>query len=149
MAATQPAVFLSHGAPDPGPPGPRDTRILCGSFAPPVAGAGPCFFMEPEGPFSEIARGSPTAQWLRSLPSYCPERPTAVLVISAHWEEQGDFAVTGSDSTSLLFDYGGFPPHTYELEFPAPGAPETARRVEGLVEEATGRRVRVSSCLSC
>ena len=34
----------------------------------------------------------------------------------------------------LLFDYYGFPPHTYELTYPAPGAPDLARRVRELLE---------------
>lgn len=101
--------------------------------------------MEPEGRFREIARGSPTAQWLQSLSSYCPERPKAVLVISAHWEEQEEFAVTGSDTPGLLFDYFNFPAHTYQLKYPSPGAPDTAQQVKRLVEEATGRRVGVDT----
>jgi aromatic ring-opening dioxygenase catalytic subunit (LigB family) len=36
----------------------------------------------------------------------------------------------------MLYDYGGFPPHTYQLKWPAPGAPDVAARVEELLESA-------------
>jgi len=62
-------------------------------------------------------------------------RPKAVLMISAHWEERR-FTVSTAAAPPMLFDYYGFPPHTYELSYPAPGSPELARRVQGLVREA-------------
>ncbi len=36
----------------------------------------------------------------------------------------------------MIYDYYGFPPHTYELKYPAPGAPELANRVAGLLADA-------------
>ena len=66
-------------------------------------------------------------------------RPKAVVVISGHWEEEC-FAVQTAAHPPLLFDYYGFPPHTYELTYPAPGAPDLGRRVRELLEGA-GHRV--------
>jgi len=64
-----------------------------------------------------------------------PERPRAILVVSGHWEEPR-FTVHRGEQPELLYDYGGFPAHTYELEWPAPGAPEIASRVAELLDDA-------------
>jgi len=93
-------------------------------------GGGPCFFMD-----------DPTGRWtgmekfLRDLPSLVPERPTAILLVSGHWETAG-FAFTGAARPPLLFDYYGFPPHTYELRYDAPGDPALAARAAALLAKA-------------
>jgi aromatic ring-opening dioxygenase catalytic subunit (LigB family) len=56
-------------------------------------------------------------------------------VISGHWEE-GDPTLNVGPRPPLLFDYYGFPAHTYRLTYPAPGAPELAGRVRGLLDAA-------------
>ncbi len=93
-------------------------------------GGGPCFFMDdPSGTWTGMAA------FLRSLPGRLPERPAAILVVSGHWETDG-FAFTSAEEPGLLYDYRGFPPHTYQLRFDAPGAPEIARQAARLIEEA-------------
>jgi aromatic ring-opening dioxygenase catalytic subunit (LigB family) len=96
-------------------------------------GGGPCFFMEwtmgPPDTWNALE------EWLRGFPATLPEAPRALLVISAHWETQG-FAVTTAAQPPLLYDYYGFPPHTYQLTWPAPGEPELARRVADLLGTA-------------
>jgi aromatic ring-opening dioxygenase catalytic subunit (LigB family) len=94
-------------------------------------GGGPCFFMDWDPPHEWDA----LADWLRGWPAALPERPRALLVISAHWEEPVPTLLTGAQPP-LLFDYYGFPPHTYELRWPAPGAPELATQVAALLERA-------------
>ena len=63
------------------------------------------------------------------------EKPEAIVVVSAHWEEPV-VSVTASPSPSMLFDYYGFPPETYEYRYPAPGHPELAVRIHRLLGEA-------------
>lgn len=94
-------------------------------------GAGPCFFMdwEPADTWSRMA------SWLRSVPELIGARPRALLVISAHWEAP-HFSVNTQAAPSLLYDYSGFPPHTYDLEYPAPGSPELAAEVRALLATA-------------
>ena len=70
------------------------------------------------------------AAFLRGLIGTLAQRPRAVVVVSGHWEEPG-FAVNTAPRPSLLFDYYGFPPHTYELKYPAPGEPALAERFVG------------------
>ena len=95
-------------------------------------GGGPCFFMEwTMGPPDTWDR---MAAWLRRLPELLGERPASVLVISGHWEEPV-VAVNSNPQPSLYYDYYGFPPHTYELTWPAPGNPELAQAVIRLLTE--------------
>jgi len=68
------------------------------------------------------------AEWLRSIPTLAGPNLTAILVITAHWE-QDRVTVSTSATHELLFDYYGFPPHTYELTWPAPGSPTLAHTV--------------------
>ena len=64
------------------------------------------------------------------------ERPKAVLLVSGHWEATA-FTFTGaSGHPGLIFDYYGFPPETYRLAWPAPGAPWLAERGRELIAEA-------------
>lgn len=60
------------------------------------------------------------------------DRPRALVVISAHWEETKVTINTGA-KPALHFDYSGFPSEAYELTWPAPGDPEVAGRVEDLL----------------
>lgn len=93
-------------------------------------GGGPCFFMDdPAGAWKGMAA------FLRALPDTLPVRPRAILVISGHWETEG-FALTSHPRPPLLFDYYGFPAHTYQLRYDAPGAPELAQHAANLLSEA-------------
>jgi aromatic ring-opening dioxygenase catalytic subunit (LigB family) len=71
-------------------------------------------------------------EFLRALPTRLT-RPEAILVISAHWEE--DVAtLTGAARPPLFYDYYGFPPEAYEIEYPAAGNPELAWDIATLLE---------------
>ena len=81
-----------------------------------------------------IDKDSRSADFLRSLHTRFP-KPRAVLVVSAHWEAS-TFTVQTHPSPPLLYDYGGFPEESYHVKYPAPGAPELAERVTGLLTAA-------------
>ncbi|WP_343622645.1 class III extradiol ring-cleavage dioxygenase [Roseateles puraquae] len=72
---------------------------------------------------------------LKAVPGTLPAAPKAILMISAHWEEAA-FTVMTAARPGMLYDYGGFPPHTYEVVYPAPGDPVLAERVVALIEAA-------------
>ena len=95
-------------------------------------GGGPCFFLEP-GPMRDAWHE--LEAYLRGLVATLAERPRALLVVSGHWEEPVPTVNAGAHP-ELLFDYGGFPPHTYRLTWPAPGAPALAARVRDLLSAA-------------
>jgi aromatic ring-opening dioxygenase catalytic subunit (LigB family) len=92
-------------------------------------GGGPCFFLEP-GPMR--ATWSELESYLRSFADTLPERPRAILVVSGHWEERRPTVNAGAHPP-LLFDYSGFPDYTYQLSWPAPGAPDLAARIRDLL----------------
>jgi 4,5-DOPA dioxygenase extradiol len=61
-------------------------------------------------------------------------KPDAILVISAHWEESSA-TLLGSAKPPMFYDYYGFPDEAYEINYPAPGSPELASRVAGILKE--------------
>jgi aromatic ring-opening dioxygenase catalytic subunit (LigB family) len=109
-AATQPTLFIPHGG-------------------------GPCFFMDWSLMGEPADTWDKTAAWLRGLAADLPERPKAILVISGHWEER-EFTVASVPQPGMIYDYTGFPPHTYQLQYPAPGSVDLARRVVELLTAA-------------
>ena len=70
---------------------------------------------------------------LRDIPRQIGVTPKAVLVITAHWEGR-EFMLSSSAKPPMIYDYGGFPPHTYEVQYPAPGSPELAAQVQQLLQ---------------
>ena len=62
-------------------------------------------------------------------------KPSAILVISAHWEEREPTITVGA-SPELIYDYSGFPRETYEIKYPCPGEPALANRVHSVLEQA-------------
>lgn len=96
-------------------------------------GGGPCFFMD--GPRGAPHMWDSMAAFLRGIVATLPEKPKAVVIVSGHWEERA-FAVNTATNPALLFDYYGFPEHTYQLKYPVPGSPDVAQRVRGLLEGA-------------
>jgi 4,5-DOPA dioxygenase extradiol len=81
-----------------------------------------------------ISHGSPTfalepgiaGAALTALGQTLP-RPQAVLVVSPHWTTREPRVATTSQPRTL-HDFGGFPPALYQLQYPAPGAPDLAQR---------------------
>ncbi len=61
------------------------------------------------------------------------ERPQAILVVSAHWENKGGPAVSTAAHPHTIHDFGGFPRQLYEIQYPAQGAPDTAQQTIGLL----------------
>ena len=69
------------------------------------------------------------------------QKPSAIVVISAHWEEPV-VSITAHPRPSIIYDYYGFPPESYTLRYPAPGTPELAARlVEKLGEKQIESRL--------
>jgi aromatic ring-opening dioxygenase catalytic subunit (LigB family) len=96
-------------------------------------GGGPCFFMD--WSWGPADTWKPTERFLAGLATTLPERPRALLVVSAHWEEAA-FTASAGAAPELIYDYSGFPAHTYNLQWPAPGDPELAGRTAELLAAA-------------
>jgi len=70
------------------------------------------------------------ADWATRL-----DKPQAILIISAHWESAPLTLGSTAQGTPLIYDFGGFDPKFYNLQYNAPGAPELAARVKALMNE--------------
>lgn len=73
---------------------------------------------------------SQLADWAADLP-----RPTAILMVSAHWESAPLTLGATDPGVPLIYDFGGFPAKYYQARYPSPGAPELARRVAALMPD--------------
>jgi len=94
-------------------------------------GGGPWPWMHEEthGAYDQLAAA------LADIPRQVGRTPKAVLMISAHWE--GDvFLVQGAARPTMIYDYGGFPEHTYHIHYDAPGSPDVAARASQLISAA-------------
>jgi aromatic ring-opening dioxygenase catalytic subunit (LigB family) len=93
-------------------------------------GGGPWPWMEEMAPAMQVLRQS-----LADIPAQLGQTPKAVLMVTAHWEGPA-FTLGSAPHPGMVYDYGGFPAHTYQVVYPAPGAPDLALRVQGLLEAA-------------
>ena len=78
---------------------------------------------------------TPLQASLQAIPHELGVTPRAILAVSAHWEAP-EFTVQTHPNPPMYYDYGGFPEFAYHLQYPAPGSPETAGRVTGLLDAA-------------
>ncbi len=100
----------------------------------------PTFFLSHGGgpwPFMEERREqyAKTAREFSHIPQLLPAKPKAVLVITGHWEAD-QFTVSTSPHPPMVYDYYGFPEHTYHLKYPAPGLPGLAAEVKERLAQA-------------
>ena len=90
----------------------------------------PAIFFGHGNPLNALQRNDYTTGWA-TIGQGIP-RPKAVLAVSAHWYLPGT-AVTAMPTPRTIHDFGGFPRELYEVKYPAPGDPNLAQRVKGLL----------------
>ena len=91
----------------------------------------PAVFFGHGNPMNALLRNPYTEQWTE-IGTRIP-RPKAILCLSAHWYIQ-DAAVTVSTAPRTIHDFGGFPQELYQVQYPAPGDPDLAARVQQLLK---------------
>lgn len=69
---------------------------------------------------------------LKDIPRQIGITPKAILMVSGHWETR-EFTISAAERPGMIYDYSGFPEHTYHVKYPAPGSPDVARRVQQLL----------------
>ncbi|MEO8203439.1 MAG: class III extradiol ring-cleavage dioxygenase [Betaproteobacteria bacterium] len=93
-------------------------------------GGGPWPYMEDRRKALHLLEDS-----LKDIPRQLGTAPKAVLMISGHWED-AQFGVMSSPNPPMVYDYHGFPEHTYHVKYAAPGAPHLAAQVRDLIVAA-------------
>lgn len=89
-------------------------------------------------PVLYLSHGAPPladdAVWTRQLAAWSADlpRPTAILIVSAHWEN-APLTVGATTTVPLVYDFWGFPRHYYDVTYEAPGAPALAASVRALL----------------
>ena len=95
-------------------------------------GGGPwpwLYDFETENPYSKLAA------YLKEFPKKLEARPKAIIIISAHWEESQFTAMT-SAHPPMVYDYFGFPKHTTQVKYAAPGAAPLVPHIKELMAAA-------------
>ncbi|MCR9015525.1 4,5-DOPA dioxygenase extradiol [Aquiflexum gelatinilyticum] len=90
----------------------------------------PALFIGHGSPMNGIADNEFSRQW--SILGKEIPKPSAVLVVSAHWLTRGTF-ITAMEHPKTIHDFGGFPKELFEVQYPAPGNPNLAKAISDLV----------------
>lgn len=97
-------------------------------------------FADQRMPVIYLSHGAPPLAddplWTRQLADWSAgmPRPSSVLMVSAHWEND-PLTVSATTTVPLYYDFWGFARRYYEVQYPAPGAPELARQVAALLDD--------------
>ena len=111
----------------------KTDATVSATVSPRQVAAMPALFVGHGSPFNAVEENQFSRVWAqigRLLP-----RPEVILCISAHWETAGTRA-TAMDRPRTIHDFYGFPQPLYEVQYPAPGRPEMAARLQRVLHTA-------------
>ncbi|MGF1718462.1 dioxygenase [Vibrio kyushuensis] len=93
----------------------------------------PAYFISHGSPMLAIDN-SETALFLQSL-GQSISKPKAIVVFSAHLDTQESITITSAKNPTLIYDFYGFPAPLYDIQYPAPGDPKLAQRIDSMIRE--------------
>lgn len=108
----------------------------------------PVYFLSIGGPNFIENKNHPAYLQLETIGKEITTRvnPKAVVVFSAHWQESSSkLKINAAEHTNIIYDFYGFPPEYYEIEYPYVGDPQIAEQVAkklsaaGIQTESTER----------
>src|SRR5262249_21033451 len=108
----------------------RSTPALCQNGSMAFATRLPALFLGHGNPMNALQHNAYTEAWSRLGTALA--KPRGILAVSAHWYTQGT-RVTTVPAPRTIHDFGGFPRALYEVQYPAPGDPALASRVQALL----------------
>ena len=94
----------------------------------------PSLFLSHGAPTLAMSQ-SPAADFLRGLPGLLPQKPTAIIVASAHWEAHTP-TLNAVGRNNTIHDFGGFPAPLYAMRYDAPGDAALAQQASALLQAA-------------
>ena len=94
----------------------------------------PVLFVGHGSPMNGIENNEFSNKWTDLAKNIC--KPTAVLVVSAHWFTKGT-RITAMDFPPTIHDFGGFPQALFDVQYPAPGNKELAAETANLIHSTT------------
>jgi 4,5-DOPA dioxygenase extradiol len=94
----------------------------------------PVLFLGHGSPMNAIENNEFTNMWQELGKTL--SRPSAILIISAHWETNGTF-VTAMDKPKTIHDFGGFPKALFDVEYAAPGSPSFALETKNTIQKTS------------
>jgi 4,5-DOPA dioxygenase extradiol len=94
----------------------------------------PVLFVGHGSPMNAIEDNEFSKRW-RQMAQEIP-KPTAALIISAHWLTRGTF-LTAMEKPKTIHDFGGFPKALFDIEYPASGSPALARHTAALIKSTS------------
>lgn len=94
----------------------------------------PLYFIGHGSPMNAIADNSFT-QFLKNLRYQLPQKPKAILVVSAHWETNGS-RLLANQKPNLIYDFSGFPEELYQIQYSPPGDLELVRQIKASLDDS-------------
>lgn len=94
----------------------------------------PTLFISHGGP-DIVINDTEAHSYLQHLAELLPQKPRAIIILSAHFETDG-VAVVTDPQPGMIYDFGGFAPELYKMTYSAPGEPVLAARIVALLQKA-------------